>query len=241
MLYESVDTETMKNTIDLSGMNGSEWVKRMWKMLEIVVFKTMHTWWKVLTCTGSCVCSVSHPSLLYRNIDTVTRCARKVMRLTTLCTNRQCCCLTLHMSVRLTRAVDSVGVWTCYSCYAIVERVWSEVVFVRCVTKMDQQNFDQSYAIKCCVKRGESATVTWKVTKGLWRTFSIKAQVFRWYKSFLEVREVFEDEPCAGRLSTSKTDDTVKIWGLLWGQIVEWLWEWSVVSYIWTGLPSIRF
>jgi len=24
-------------------------------------------------------------------------------------------------------------VWTCYSCYAIVESVWSEVVFVRCV------------------------------------------------------------------------------------------------------------
>ena len=36
-----------------------------------------------------------------------TRCVRKVMRLATLCTNRQCCCLPLHMAVRLTPAVDS--------------------------------------------------------------------------------------------------------------------------------------
>ena len=58
-----------------------------------------------------------------------TWCGRKVMRLATLCTNRQCCYLPLHMAVRLTPAVDSVQVLTCYSCYAIVESVWSEVVF----------------------------------------------------------------------------------------------------------------
>jgi len=34
-----------------------------------------------------------------------TRCGRKVMKLATLCTNRQCCCLPLHMAVRLTPAV----------------------------------------------------------------------------------------------------------------------------------------
>jgi hypothetical protein len=39
-----------------------------------------------------------------------TRCGRKVMRLATLCTNRQCCCLPLHLTVRLTPAVDSVQV-----------------------------------------------------------------------------------------------------------------------------------
>jgi len=97
------------------------------------------------------------------------------MRLAKLCTNRQCCCLPLHMAVRLTPAVDSVQVWTCYSCYAIVESVWSEAVFVRCVTKMDRQTFEQRCAIKFCVKLGESATVTWKVTRGLWRTFPIQS------------------------------------------------------------------
>ena len=37
-------------------------------------------------------------------------CGRKVMRLATLCKNRQCCCLPLHKAVRLTPAVDSVQV-----------------------------------------------------------------------------------------------------------------------------------
>ena len=84
------------------------------------------------------------------------------MRLTMLCTNWQCCCLPLHMAVRLTPAIDSVQVWTCYSCHVIVEGVWSEVVFVRCVTKMDWQKFQQRCAIKFCVKLGESATVTYE-------------------------------------------------------------------------------
>ena len=54
---------------------------------------------------------------------TATWCGSKVMRLATLCTNRQCCCLLLHLAVRLTPAVDSVQVLTCYSCYEIVESV----------------------------------------------------------------------------------------------------------------------
>jgi hypothetical protein len=29
-------------------------------------------------------------------------------------------------------------------------------------------------------------------------------------------------------------------WRLLWGQIDNWRCEWSVVRYIWTGLPSIK-
>ena len=87
---------------------------------------------------------------------------RKVMRMATLCTNRQCCCFPLRRAVRLTPAVDSVQVWTCYNCYVIVESVWREVVLVRCVTKMDRQKFEQSCAIKFCVKLGESATVTYE-------------------------------------------------------------------------------
>jgi hypothetical protein len=39
-----------------------------------------------------------------------TRCGRKVMRLATLCTNRQRCCLPLHMAVSLSPAADSVQV-----------------------------------------------------------------------------------------------------------------------------------
>ena len=36
------------------------------------------------------------------------------------------------------------------------------------------------------------------------------AQVFRWHKSFLEGQEQVENEPRAGRPSTSKTDDNVE-------------------------------
>jgi hypothetical protein len=64
------------------------------------------------------------------------------MRLATLCTN-----LPLHVTIRLTPAVDSVQIWTSYSYYAIVESVWSEVVFVRCVTKMDRQKFEQRWSL----------------------------------------------------------------------------------------------
>jgi len=39
-----------------------------------------------------------------------TWCGRNVMRLATMCTNRQRSCLPLHMAVRLTSAVDSVEV-----------------------------------------------------------------------------------------------------------------------------------
>ena len=133
------------------------------------------------------------------------------MRLATLCTNQQSCCPSLHMAVRLTPAVGSVQVWTCYSCYAIVESVWSEVVFVRSVTKMDRQKFEQRCAIKFCVKLGESATVTYEKLQRAYGEHSLsRAQVFRWHKSFLEGREQVEDEPRAGRPSTSKTDDSVE-------------------------------
>ena len=134
---------------------------------------------------------------------TYTWCGREVMRLATLCTNRQCCCLPLHMAVRLTPAVGSVQVWTCYSCYAIVESVWSEVVFVRCVTKMDRQKFEQLCAINFCVKLGESATVTYEKLQRSYGEHSLsRTQVFKWHKSFLEGREKVEDEPHAGRPST---------------------------------------
>ena len=72
---------------------------------------------------------------------------------------------------------------------------------------MDRQKFEQCCAIKFCVKLGESATVTYeKLQRAYGEHFVSRAQVFRWHKSFLEGREQVEDEPRAGRPSTSKTD-----------------------------------
>jgi hypothetical protein len=91
-----------------------------------------------------------------------TKCGKKVMRMATLWMNWHRCCHTLHMAVRLAPVVDSIQVWTCYNCYVIAESIWSEDVFVRCVTKMDQQNFEQRCVIKFCVKLDESATVAYE-------------------------------------------------------------------------------
>ena len=87
------------------------------------------------------MCTVCQISCFHRTVTPefphYTWCGRKVTRLAMLCTNRKRCSA-LHMAVRLTPAIDSVQVWTCYSCYvqvwtcyncyAIVESIWSEVV-----------------------------------------------------------------------------------------------------------------
>ena len=75
---------------------------------------------------------------------------------------------------------------------------------------MDRQKFEQSCAIKFCVKLGESATVTYeKLQRAYGEHFLSRTQVFRRHKSSLEGREQVEDEPRSGRTSTSKTDDNV--------------------------------
>ena len=81
---------------------------------------------------------------------------------------------------------------------------------------MDRQKFEQSCAIKCCVKLGESATVTNQKLQRAYGEHSLsRAQVFRWHKSFLEGREQMEEEPRAGRLSTQKRTTMWKERGLL--------------------------
>jgi len=76
---------------------------------------------------------------------------------------------------------------------------------------MDRQKFEQRCAIKFCVKLCESATVTYEKLQMAYGEHSLsRAQVFRWLKSFLEGREQVEDEPRAGRPSTSKTEDNVE-------------------------------
>jgi len=76
---------------------------------------------------------------------------------------------------------------------------------------MDWQKFEQGCAIKFCVKLGESITVTYEELHRAYGEHSLsRTQVFRWHKSFLDGREQVEDEPHAGRPSTSKTEDNVE-------------------------------
>lgn len=55
------------------------------------------------------------------------------MRLATLCTNRQSCCLLLHTTVRLNCAVDLVSGWTYCTSYMNVESV--------CVCELRYENW----------------------------------------------------------------------------------------------------
>ena len=76
---------------------------------------------------------------------------------------------------------------------------------------MDRQKFEQSCAIKFCVKLGETATLTYENLQRAYGEHSLyRAQVLRWHKPFLEGRELVEDEPRTGRPSTSKMDDNVE-------------------------------
>ena len=68
---------------------------------------------------------------------------------------------------------------------------------------MDRQMSEQRYAIKFCVKLGNSTTVTYEKLQRAYGEHSLsRAQVFRWHTSFLEGREQVEDKPHAGRPST---------------------------------------
>jgi len=48
-----------------------------------------------------------------------------------------------------------------------------------------------------------------KLTKNCGEHAVSRAQVFRWYKAFLDGQDSVEDEPCSGRPCTSKTDENV--------------------------------
>ena len=76
---------------------------------------------------------------------------------------------------------------------------------------MDRQNFEQSCAIRICVKLGEFATVNYEKLQRAYGEHSLsRAQVIRWHKSFLESQEQVEYEPRVGRTSTSNTDDNAE-------------------------------
>jgi hypothetical protein len=161
------------------------------------------------------------------------------MRLATLCTNRQRYCHVLHVAVRLTPAVDSVQVWTCYNSNAIVESVWSWVVFVRCVTKMDRQKFEQPCAIKFCMKLGESAAVAYvKLQRAHGEHSLSRVQVFRWHKPFFRRPRTSRRRASCGKTFNLRNGRQC---GKSEVRSSVWQWEWSVVSYVWTGLPSIKF
>ncbi|GFX26104.1 protein GVQW3 [Trichonephila clavipes] len=71
-----------------------------------------------------------------------------------------------------------------------------------------QQSIEQRYAIKFCVRLGKLYASTLEMIQQAYGRESVsQAQGFRWHKMFKEGRESVEDEPRAGRPSTSRTTE----------------------------------
>ncbi|KAL4083830.1 hypothetical protein QTP88_029146 [Uroleucon formosanum] len=85
------------------------------------------------------------------------------------------------------------------------------LVYVVRVTKIELRNIEQWYAIKFCVKLGESAKETFdKIVKVFGDEAMSRAQVFRWHKEFKNGREGVEDELRSGRAVEVRTDNNVQ-------------------------------
>lgn len=75
-----------------------------------------------------------------------------------------------------------------------------------------QENIEQRYAIKFCVKLKKSATETFaSLTEAYGDATLSRTMVFRWHKAFKEGRENVEDDPRSGRPISSTNDENVEV------------------------------
>jgi len=86
------------------------------------------------------------------------------------------------------------------------------VVFYNHVTFAIQENIEQRYAIKFCVKLNKSATETFaSLTADYGDATLSRTMGFKWHKAFKEVRENVEDDPRSGRPISSTNDQNVEV------------------------------
>jgi len=86
------------------------------------------------------------------------------------------------------------------------------VVFYHLVTLEMQEDIEQRYAIKFCVKLNKSATETFaSLTEAYGDATLSRTMVFRWHRAFKEGRENFEDDPRSGRPMSSSNDQNVEV------------------------------
>lgn len=73
-----------------------------------------------------------------------------------------------------------------------------------------EDNLEDRYAIKFCVKIGQNAAETFDMIKTVYGdTFMSRATVFRWHKMLQDGREEVRDEERFGRESDVRTPDLV--------------------------------
>jgi len=87
-----------------------------------------------------------------------------------------------------------------------------KVVFYNLVTFAMQENIEQWYAIKFCVKLNKSATETFaSLTEAYGDSTLSRTMVFKCHKAFKDGRENVEDDPRSGRTISSTNDQNVKV------------------------------
>jgi len=86
------------------------------------------------------------------------------------------------------------------------------VVFYNHVTFAMQENIEQRYAIKFCVKLNKSATETFaSLTQAYGDATLSRSMVFEWHKAFKEGRENVQDDTRSGRPISSTNDQNVEV------------------------------
>ena len=86
------------------------------------------------------------------------------------------------------------------------------VVFYNLVTFAMQENIEQNYANKFCVKLNKSPTETFaSLTKAYEDATLSRNMVFKWHKAFKESQENVEDHPHSGRPISSTNDQNVEV------------------------------
>jgi len=92
-----------------------------------------------------------------------------------------------------------------YSCLCMV-------VFYNLVTFAMQENIEQRYNIKFCVKLNKSTTETFaSITETYGDATLSRTVIFKWHKAFKEGRENVEDDSRSGRPISSTNDQNVEM------------------------------
>ena len=85
-------------------------------------------------------------------------------------------------------------------------------MFYNLITFAMQQNTEQRYAIKFCVKLNKSATEIFSsLTEAYGDATLSRSMVFKWHKAFKEGRENVEDDSRSGRPISSTNDQNVEV------------------------------
>jgi len=86
------------------------------------------------------------------------------------------------------------------------------VVFYHLITFAMQENIEQRYAIKFCVKLNKSATETFaSLTEAYGDATLSRTMVFKWHKAFREGREHVKYDPHSERPILSTNDQNVEV------------------------------